>query len=169
VSVYFIKPIGMDGPIKIGSSCAPDQRRETLAFWSPFPLEIIAEVEGGGRLERQFHALFLPFHQRKEWFDPAPEIMAAVDQINAGTFDVSTLPAPIVLANVGRVPRSWTNEQRVNFKRSHAIRKMGRISGFHYRGGSSDDYLAAPHIHGRPTLNAESAVKRAEWLAKVSA
>ena len=43
--VYFIKPIGMDGPIKIGCSVSPDRRRETLEWWCPFPLEILAEIE----------------------------------------------------------------------------------------------------------------------------
>jgi hypothetical protein len=91
--VYFIRPIGMQGPVKIGCSQSPDQRRCTLAAWSPFPLEVVAEIAGGERLERSFHALFAEQHERREWFRWSPELQAVMDAINAGTFDVATLPA----------------------------------------------------------------------------
>jgi len=92
--VYFIKPIGMDGPIKIGCSYSPDQRRKTLEFWSPFPLEILAEWQGGAVVERQFHAMFSASHRHHEWFDVTDELLAVISQIKAGTFDGSTLPDP---------------------------------------------------------------------------
>lgn len=100
--VYFIKPIGMDGPIKIGCSVSPDNRIETLATWSPFPLEVITSLDGDRALERRFHAAFMEHHLGHEWFTAAPEIIAAIDAISAGRFDVDTLPAP---AN-HRKPRS---------------------------------------------------------------
>ena len=43
--VYFIKPVGMEGPIKIGCSIMPTERLEGLAVWSPFPLEIVAAIQ----------------------------------------------------------------------------------------------------------------------------
>lgn len=51
--VYFIKPVGLAGPIKIGCSYSPEKRRSALDCWSPFALEIIAQIDGGANLERQ--------------------------------------------------------------------------------------------------------------------
>lgn len=92
--VYFIKPIGMDGPIKIGCSQSPDGRRVTLATWSPFPLELIAETSGGFEIERQFHTLFGDDHIGREWFAASPRLMQVIAEIQAGTFDLATLPRP---------------------------------------------------------------------------
>lgn len=80
--IYFIKPVGMDGPIKIGCSSWPESRRDTLATWSPFTLEIIAEIEGGYTLEHQFHAMFEHQHERSEWFTWSPELQAELDRRN---------------------------------------------------------------------------------------
>jgi hypothetical protein len=85
--VYFIRPVGMDGPVKIGVSISPDQRRDTLADWSPWPLEIIAETEGDFRAEQRLHAQFSHLHERREWFRWSPEIAEVVEAINSGTFD----------------------------------------------------------------------------------
>jgi len=92
--VYFIKPIGMDGPIKIGCSYSPDFRRKTLETWSPFPLEIVAEWEGGAVVERQFHALFSSSHIHHEWFSVSDELLSTIEQIKAGVFDGAALPDP---------------------------------------------------------------------------
>lgn len=64
--VYFIRPIGMLGPIKIGNSISPQMRMNSLANWCPFALEIVAAVPGGAALERQFHAKFAHDHERQE-------------------------------------------------------------------------------------------------------
>lgn len=97
--VYFIKPVGMAGPVKIGCSASPDGRRRALESWSPFALEIVAEIDGDFDLERRFHARFRDTHQRREWFDWSPELQAVIDAIRAQTFDVTTLPAPFSIAN----------------------------------------------------------------------
>lgn len=90
--VYFIRPIGMAGPIKIGCSLTPDARRSSLETWSPFPLEIIAEIEGGLDIERRFHTQFGDLHRGREWFDVSAGLLLTIDQINAGTFDLNSLP-----------------------------------------------------------------------------
>lgn len=92
--VYFIKPIGMEGPIKIGCSLWPDYRAHQLDTWSPFPLEVVAQIEGGEPLEMRFHNTFRASHVRKEWFAWTAELQAAIDAINAGTFDIESLAAP---------------------------------------------------------------------------
>lgn len=91
--VYFIKPIGLPGPFKVGCSLSPIGRRDALQSWSPLPLEVVAEIEGDFLLERRFHQLFIASHRGFEWFDETPELLAVVEQIKAGAFDVGTLPA----------------------------------------------------------------------------
>lgn len=91
--VYFIKPIDFPGPIKIGCSASPLKRRDALSAWSPFPLEIIAEIEGDHSIERRFHARHVASFRGFEWFDLTPELQADIEAIRAGTFDVSCLPA----------------------------------------------------------------------------
>lgn len=90
--VYFIKPIGMDGPVKIGCSQSPSLRRSALETWCPFPLEIVAEIVGDAFIESRFHRKFLASHLRSEWFAASPELSATIQQINDGLFDASTLP-----------------------------------------------------------------------------
>lgn len=116
--VYFIKPVGMDGPIKIGCSYSPDRRRETLAFWSPFALEIVAEFDGGDKVERQFHARHRSSHQRREWFDASPMLLADIAAINDGSFDPKCLPDPQLLPRK-QIDRSymtaeWSYRNSVN-------------------------------------------------------
>lgn len=82
--VYFIKPIGLPGPIKIGCSHAPEQRIENLAAWSPWPLEIMVTVPGDGKLERKIHDRFARHHSHKEWFHGHVDILTAVEKLKAG-------------------------------------------------------------------------------------
>lgn len=92
MTVYFIKPIDMDGPIKIGCSQSPGKRRDALQHWCPFPLEIVAEIAGDSIIEARFHRKFLRDHLRSEWFTATKELLHTIRQINAGTYDVNTLP-----------------------------------------------------------------------------
>jgi hypothetical protein len=125
--VYFIKPIGMDGPIKIGCSQSPDGRRCTLESWSPFALEVIAEIDGDFAVERKFHKAFHHLHQRREWFASAPDLLAVIAAINAGTFDVKTL------AEVGNISPLWrARRARPSWcgKQAALTRMVGRAEWF---------------------------------------
>lgn len=90
--VYFLRPVGAEGPVKIGFSCNPHERLATYQKFSPHPLELVARIEGRETEEMAFHALFAPLHSHHEWFHAAPELSAVIAAINAGTFDVDTLP-----------------------------------------------------------------------------
>lgn len=134
MTVYFIKPVNMAGPIKIGCSKSPDNRKATLSTWSPFALEIVTTIEGGIDLERRFHARFLHIHERREWFSWAPELAEAIAAIKAGTFDISSLPeGRHITKSVGsRKDMSFaTPEWR--YQRSVSARIIGlRRRGMHY-------------------------------------
>lgn len=82
--VYFIRPIGMEGPIKIGCSNSPPARLQSLMSWSPLPLEVVATVPGSFDLEFKVHECFLDLMQHREWFRADPRLTAAIERIAAG-------------------------------------------------------------------------------------
>src|SRR3546814_3978854 len=46
-------------------------------------------------IERRFHAKFQDTHERREWFTWSQGLDDTITAINAGAFDVSTLPEPV--------------------------------------------------------------------------
>lgn len=162
-AVYFIRPIGMKGPIKIGCSVSPDRRRSTLETWSPFPLEIVAEIDGSFELERRFHALFAEWHQGREWFLWTVRLQQVIDAINAGIFDLDSLPDPKCLKPMRRRTNGWTERgkriQSYAARIRHIETKRQRFLPPHLNGwrGFFDDaaqmrpveaFLADPVAHG---------------------
>jgi len=83
--VYFMKPVGMDGPIKIGCSGVPVYRLEALATWSPFPLEIITTTPGRSKDENFLHRCFAYCHLHREWFNATPLLLETIDAVSTGT------------------------------------------------------------------------------------
>lgn len=83
-----------DGAIKIGRTWSPriNVRMYTLQIELKYPVEPLCMLIGEHH-EIKFHAMFEPHHIGNEWFEPHQDILDAVDQINAETFDLSTLPA----------------------------------------------------------------------------
>jgi len=90
--VYFARPIGMKGPVKIGLSTDPDKRVRDISRYSPFELEIIARINGDALIERRFHAAFEESHIRYEWFEWSDKLSYFVALINDGQFSRSFLP-----------------------------------------------------------------------------
>jgi hypothetical protein len=82
--VYFAKPIGMEGPIKIGCSTMPTTRLLSLMSWCPFPLELLVAIPGGYRMESDIHDCFADAHRHNEWFSPSPDLMKAIGRLKAG-------------------------------------------------------------------------------------
>lgn len=110
--VYFIRPVGLHGPTKIGCSNSPERRVVELAQWSPLPLEIVATIPGDGSLECAFHTLFREHHSHHEWFRESPDICAAIDAIQRGWFDVRSLPKGRKLPTRADAPR-WPEHKRI--------------------------------------------------------
>ncbi len=180
--VYFIKPVGLRGPIKIGCSCSPDGRRKTLDSWSPFALEIVAEIPGDFELERRFHAAFLSTHDRREWFGWSVDLQGTIDAINAGAFDVSTLPEPVRLTG-RRVEQSvkWSPLRRMKSSLERKVRAASASSGyvlprgvfvsqigtagFEHVQGLVESFIADPITHGisRAQLAAETNQAQADY------
>lgn len=112
--VYFIKPIGMAGPIKIGCSLLPEKRLAELTVWSPFPLEVIGSVPGQIQDEQFLHQCFSEFHAHREWFHAAPELTAAISQILVSSIEkMRTILVPKGSIRKGKSRPKRTESQRI--------------------------------------------------------
>lgn len=92
--VYFLKPVGMPGPIKIGRTVDIRKRLATFASWSPIRLEVAASVVGSAALERRLHETFAFAHSHLEWFYPVDELLQGISALQQGAdveqaFDLS--------------------------------------------------------------------------------
>jgi hypothetical protein len=177
--VYFIKAVGMRGPIKIGCSFSPTGRKNGLQAWSPLPLEIIAEIDGGHDIERRFHQRFLETHKAYEWFYWSQDLQDTIEAIRAGTFDIATLPvangSPL---EKGKTYRG-TPESRKQQSYSLRVANLSRRSGWSFAGDAyrivqsgreaeADAYLAEPHIHGKPIDAPWAELARSKWMEKLN-
>ena len=124
--VYFLRPVGQDGPVKIGFSCRPEERLQTYLSWSPVPLELAATLDGEPWLERYFHRRFHSSWLHHEWFSASQKLSAAVEDIAAGRF---VIPAPSDVESAGpsicnQSRPSWSAEQRLGASLSRRIRHL---------------------------------------------
>jgi hypothetical protein len=90
--IYFIKPVGMDGPIKIGCSTKPAKRLMTLGPWNPHPLEIIAVAPGNLSTEKLIHAHYAEELWHHEWFHASPRLIAATTALKRGATLAQAMP-----------------------------------------------------------------------------
>lgn len=77
--IYFMRPIGGDGRIKIGCSYLPARRLIELSTWSAYQLEIIGVGEGNLADEKMLHQYFAADRLHSEWFQSSPELLAVID------------------------------------------------------------------------------------------
>jgi len=141
--VYFAKPIGLDGPIKIGCSDAPAERLLTLAVWSPWPLEIVGYVPGDFSDENFLHRCFAGNHSHREWFHSTPNLREAITRILAdGNLDwaeKNLCPSDDVKSPLSR---KRTPEQKLRMSYSRRIEWATR------RMRTAEGYFTAPdHVH----------------------
>jgi hypothetical protein len=82
--IYFMRPVGLCGPIKIGCSAIPFKRLQNISRWSPVPLEIIASCAGTHADERHLHKMFKAHRFHHEWFHANPELDRLIERIEEG-------------------------------------------------------------------------------------
>lgn len=99
--VYFMKPVGAKGPVKIG--CTDDQkgRVDNLMSKSPFLLEIVASFPGNHIAEARLHRRFIASNTHSEWFLWTPELQTVIDAVLSGEFNIETMPEPLFLNSKG--------------------------------------------------------------------
>lgn len=120
--VYFMRPAGMDGPIKIGCSTGPEKRLKELAAWSPWPLELIGAVPGTFADEQFLHGCFAGSHSHREWFHSTAPLRDMIGKILA-VRAVTPARASQVTGSIrkGR-HKDWTADRRKQSSYSHRIR-----------------------------------------------
>jgi hypothetical protein len=79
--IYFMKPKGHLGPIKIGTARSPITRLKQIERSSPYRMEIIGAVIGTPRDESFLHRTLWPHHSHGEWFHPNEEVLSAVEKV----------------------------------------------------------------------------------------
>jgi len=78
--VYFIRPEN-GGPIKIGTTVSVDARLKSLQTAWPYKLLVLVDVPGDSALECELHARFAAHRMLGEWFQPAPELLAYIQEL----------------------------------------------------------------------------------------
>lgn len=110
--VYFCKPVGLLGPIKVGCTTNSLERLQQLMSWSPVDLEIVASVPGDFRLERLIHSILSEHHIRHEWFHPCDALVSGIIKLKAGdpievAFDLAAPKGSIAKKRAGKVWTEW--------------------------------------------------------------
>lgn len=131
--IYFIRPIGQPGPIKIGWSGKPANRLATIMPWSPMPLEIVATCEGERSLELNLHRCFADQHSHGEWFHAHPRLTSAVEAIAAGAPAASAVDLKDIRGAFGTGRRNLPENVRRKLGYSnrvyHAVRRAEKAAG----------------------------------------
>lgn len=129
--VYFLGCDEIDR-VKIGVSKNPITRLKGYFAWCPFPLRILATIEGNAKTESQFHHFFADDWVHSEWFLRTPRMDAVLDRIAQGEFArtiVGNMPDTPFGKTTGKGKPKWSAQQRktigLRCKVDHAERKLG--------------------------------------------
>lgn len=108
-TVYFMQSLE-GGPIKIGVAVDVEDRRRKLQT-PGLRLKLLATMPGSYPEERALHARFAAYRQHKEWFAPAPELLAFIAELG-GDVPPAELPlSPGYQGGVSKLAPFWTDER----------------------------------------------------------
>jgi len=125
--IYFIRPTGALGPVKIGCTHFIDDRLTHLMHWSPVPLEVVAIAPGDFRLERFIHNRFAAHRLHKEWFAECADLTAAIERVVAGEPLAAVFGAAEKLrTRYGRVERHYV--RRTDTAARDAVEQTGEAA-----------------------------------------
>lgn len=79
--IYFIRPVGKLGPVKIGCSVGPKSRLIAMQAWSPVRLQLVASCPGWNAHEQMIHAKFISSRAHGEWFEWSSELGALINHV----------------------------------------------------------------------------------------
>lgn len=174
--VYFMRPIGMAGPVKVGCSVMPKDRLKALDIWSPFPLEIIASAPGSHCNERAVHWHLRDDRLHGEWFRWSERLSALVSHVQRA----GSLP-PLEASPYGKTGKrrgnnpsrhpEWTKEKtQLTARVSRAERHAFGWSGNGIRPKRISDLIASYHgpFTPPPTLDVRTGLEAyiSELLAR---
>lgn len=145
-SVYFFRPVGMDGPIKIGCSAEPEKRLATYSPMSPYALEMIGTFPGSSRDENYLHRAFASAHSHREWFHSTPLLRRVIALVIEAQ---SIEPAKDLLKKRGAIRKSTVVVRSPAHMRFLKLKKAVREAQRALR--SADEYGSwqTPHDVGK--------------------
>ena len=88
---------GINGKIKVGFSVSPQARLRGLQTGNHEPLTIIKAVPGDRKREQEVKNHLSQHKLRGEWYEPAPEVLQFIEQLNEPEYVVIDLRAYAVL------------------------------------------------------------------------
>lgn len=138
--VYFIRPVGMPAPTKIGFSECPISRLRVFARWSPFPLEVVHSTNGAFREEQLVHALFQEVRTHHEWFGADPRIDDLIRRSREG----ESLTDAVLSMNGGVRPK-------ISSKRDYSPSMRRKLSYVHRIRWAERRACDAEHWAGAPS------------------
>lgn len=118
--VYFLRPVGQLGPVKIGCSVFPEGRLDNFTLWSPQPLELIVSVPGTHADERALHGMFRKHHVHGEWFGASKQLLALIEHC-AASGELPELPKVVKFSGVRHKAHTAQRPQAVD-RRAWAAR-----------------------------------------------
>lgn len=174
--IYFLRPVGQRGPVKMGCSRLPESRLQTFLPWSPVELEIAATCPGDFALERRLHGLFAAQHLRGEWFSASIELDALIRNIAKGRAVASLIDLKAeVVPFRERPPKSAEVRLRLGYwTRLHNAFDYGRIPedvraimarwagqrGHERRLPTPNEFARLEEVLAQPGLRARAAKRR---------
>lgn len=79
--IYFVEPVDLDGPIKIGFSQQAEARLGALSSASPIALRLIGALHASNDDEQFLHRCFADAHSHGEWFYATDLLRSTIEGI----------------------------------------------------------------------------------------
>jgi hypothetical protein len=89
--VYFVE-CSLSSRIRIGTTIDPTQRVQQLNTFNCAPVRLVGTLSGGTVIEKFVHDRFNHLRLHGDWFQPAPELWAFIEDINHGRFLPEAVP-----------------------------------------------------------------------------
>jgi DNA-binding XRE family transcriptional regulator len=94
MTVYFLR-LNSDGPIKIGVTKRSAQKRiESLRSGSPWPINVIGEIDGNNWHENVLHKELSKYRMYGEWFHSDNYVLEVIEKVLNGEFSWPNGNAP---------------------------------------------------------------------------
>lgn len=173
--IYFMRPIGMEGPVKIGCSIMPEKRLKSLDIWSPFPLEIIATAPGTHCNERSVHWHLQEDRLHGEWFRWSPRLRSLISHVQRNRSLPPLEPSPYGKTGKGRGNNpsrhpEWSKEKALLTSRvSRAERHAHGWSGQGVRPRHISDLIETYHGPFAPPATQEVRAEIEAYIADLLA
>lgn len=137
--VYFLRPVGQLGPVKIGCSVFPEGRLDNFTLWSPMKLELVTHVPGSHADEKALHGMFAAHHLHGEWFGASKELLALIDHcVTHGALPqlpkIIKFPSTRHKAHTAQKPpppdkRAWAARMRAEYENGATAHELAERHG----------------------------------------